>query len=159
MLNYVRVLRKNLVNLDAPSKTYAVAQSRDTMDIQQVAEHMADHQSPFSAGVISGVLTDLANHMAELLLDGHVLNLGWATINVALKSDGVCESVADEDTGEKPVFTPANITGIKLRFTPGAKLRNLRQRAQFHEVDARKTLTKSLKKKADALTDGTWKSA
>ena len=157
MINYVRVLRKNLQNLEAPKKTYAVAQSRDEMDIQALAKHMAEHQSPFSQGVIAGVLTDFASHVAELILDGHIINPGFGTFNVALKSIGVCESEVDEDTGEKPVFTQANIKAVNCRFTPGPGLRNLIADAQFHEVEARKTLSESLKKKAQAIEAGTWK--
>ena len=157
MINYVRVLRKNLQNLEAPKKTYAVAQSRDEMDIQALAKHMAEHQSPFSQGVIAGVLTDFASHVAELILDGHIINLGFGTFNVALKSIGVCESEVDEDTGEKPVFTTANITDVKCRFTPGTVLQNLRSRAKLHEVEAKKTVSESLQKKAQAIENGTWK--
>ena len=158
MINYIRVLKKNLQNLEAPKKTYAMAQSRGNMDIVALAKHMSSHGSPYSRGVIAGVLEDFVDCVRELTLDGWIIDLGTlGTFNVSLQSVGVCESEVDEDTGEKPVFTQANIKAVNCRFTPGPGLRNLIEDAQFHEVEARKTLSESLKKKAQAIEAGTWK--
>ena len=158
IINYVKTLRKNLVNLDAPSKTYAVAQSRGRMDIFQLSAHMAEHNTPFSEGTISGVLRDMVKCSQELLCDGWILDFGnLGVMKVVLESDGVCESVADEDTGEKPVFTDANIKEVTVKFTPGEGLTNLREKVTLHEVLTRKAQQKERKEKAKALADGTWK--
>ena len=158
MINFIRVLKKNLQNLEAPKKTYATAQSRGRLDIIGLAKHMSSHNSPYSRGVIAGVLEDFVMCVRELILDGWIIDLGTlGTFNISLSSIGVCESEVDEDTGEKPVFTQANIKAVNCRFTPGPGLRNLIEDAQFHEVEARHTLSESLKKKAQAIEAGTWK--
>ena len=128
------------------------------VDLDGLVAHMASHNTPYSRGVIKGVLDDFVDCVRELTLDGWIIDLGTlGTFNVSLQSIGVCESEVDEDTGEKPVFTQANIKAVNCRFTPGPGLRNLIADAQFHEVEARKTLSESLKKKAQAIEAGTWK--
>ena len=160
MINFVKVLRKNLVNLDAPSKTYAVSQSRGTMDMDALSAHMANHNTPFSRGAIKGVLEDFVDCVRELILDGWIIDMGnLGTFNVVLESNGVCESVADEDTGEKPVFTYANIKAVNCLYTPGKSFENMIEDAQFHEVQARVAQSKALQNKAKALADGTYKNA
>lgn len=158
MINYVRVLKKNLQNLEAPKKTFAQAQSRGNMDIDDLSAHMSKHNSIFSRGVIKGVLEDFVDCTRELILDGWIVDLGTlGTFNVVLQSVGVCESEVDEDTGEKPSFTHNNIKAVNCRYTPGPGFRNMISDAQFHEVDSLKTVRESLGKKAKALEDGTWK--
>ena len=41
-----------------------------TVTLEDLAEHMAQHNTPYSEGVIKGVLTDMVNCIRELVLEG-----------------------------------------------------------------------------------------
>ncbi len=135
MIFYSKMLRRNLQSFDAPMKTYAMAQSRGTMTLRELAEHMAEHNSPFSRGTINGVLEDFAKCVAHLLCDGWIIDMGaLGKMYIVVKSRGVVESEIDPKTGEKPVFSAADITSVKPKFAPGEDLQNLRQKVSLHEV-------------------------
>ena len=42
----------------------------ETIDLDGLAEHMSNHNSPYSKGVIRGLLTDMISCIKELLLEG-----------------------------------------------------------------------------------------
>lgn len=153
VINYSLTARVNLQEPQAPEKTYAVVQSRGRMNLMEIAQHMADHTSPFSAGTINGVLTDLVSCSAELLCDGWILDFGaLGTLKLTLESRGVCESVVDEETGVKPVFGPDDITAIHAKFNPGGSLQNLRKKVTLNRVPTRKAAA-AAKKVQDALLE------
>lgn len=157
IINYVKTTRKNLQNLEAPKKTYAVAQSRGRMDLAELAQHMAEHTSPFTVGTISGVLQDLVKCVEHLLADGWIIDLGTlGTLKVVLKSLGVSESEVDEDTGEKPVFSEADIVGVLPKFVPGSGLQNLRDKVQLNQVASLEVQTTLRKKIKSQLVAGTY---
>ena len=56
-------------------KWFARAVSDETFDLAKLAEHMSKHNSPYSSGVIKGVLTDMVDCIKELLLDGKNVKL------------------------------------------------------------------------------------
>ena len=41
-----------------------------TVTLEDLAEHMAQHNTPYSEGVIKGVLTDMVTCIRELVLEG-----------------------------------------------------------------------------------------
>lgn len=156
-INFTKVTHVNLQNLEQPDKTYAQAQSRQTLDMDDLAAHMAKHNTPFTKGTIKGILSDAVECIRELILDGNIVNLGdLGTFNVVLQSNGVCESLEDDVTGEKPVFTAADITAVNLRFTPGVAFKNMINEVTFNEVESTKKQTEHLKVKKQALAAGTW---
>lgn len=61
-----------------------------TIDLQGLVKHMASHNSPFSEGTISGVLTDMCSCIRELLLDSKKVKLD----NLAIFSLGLRSSYA-----------------------------------------------------------------
>ena len=155
ILNYSKLLRRNLQALDAPMKTYAIAQSRGRLDLAALAKHMSEHNSPFSEGVIKGVLTDMTTCVAELVCDGWIVDLGnLGTMKLVLKSRGVSESEIDEKTGLKPVFTAADITAINAKFVPGTDLQNLRKKVTLHEVLSLREQAEAKKAKDKAYAEG-----
>ena len=54
---------------------YARAVCDETYDTQQLAKHMSGHNTPYSPGVIHGVLKDMIACIKELLLDGKNVKL------------------------------------------------------------------------------------
>ena len=157
MIQYVRTLKRNLQALDAPMKTYAQAQSRGRMTVDDLAKHMAQHNTPLSKGTIKAVLEDFIGCTRELILDGWIVDLGnLGTFNVSLKSTGVCESVVDEETGEKPVFGVQHIKEVNCWYTPGPAFANMIGDAHFTEVLTREQQAKVLEEKAAKIMDGTY---
>lgn len=49
---------------------YAKAVIRQALTLNDLVDHMADHNSTYSAGTILGVLTDMTKCVRELILDG-----------------------------------------------------------------------------------------
>ena len=138
-------------------KTYALAQSRGRMNVDDLAKHMSQHNTPLSRGTIKAVLEDFIDCTRELILDGWIVDLGnMGTFNVTLKSTGVCESKVDEDTGEKPVFTTSSIKEVNCLYTPGPAFDNMIADAHFTEVETRENQRKQLEDKKDKIAAGTY---
>ena len=62
-------------NMNTASKAYGKWFGRSvtmgkTVTLEDLAEHMAQHNTPYSEGVIKGVLTDMVNCIRELVLEG-----------------------------------------------------------------------------------------
>ncbi len=47
----------------------------ETFDIEKLAKHMSNHNTPYSSGVIKGVLADMVSCTKELILDGKNVKL------------------------------------------------------------------------------------
>lgn len=157
MINFIKILKKNPINPAAPKKTYAQAQTREVKDMAQLAQHMAEHNCPHSEGTIIGVLTDTIKCIKEQLLNGNVVRLGdLGMFRVSLSSNGVCESIVDNLTGEKPVFTANDITAVNVRWVPGDRFENLIAGATFKQVETMKKTAKGLKEKQEQLAAGTY---
>ena len=58
------------------TKAYGSAQANAKLTYDQFVQHMADHNSPYSRGVIHGVLIDMLACLQELILDGKSVRLG-----------------------------------------------------------------------------------
>ena len=105
---YSLSLRKaNPMDEESAKKIYATLQSRETIDLALMAEHMAEHNTPFSAGTILGVLRDLVSCTVEQLRQGYAVKLdGLCTLHLSCKSKG-------EDTVQE--FNPqADIKKIRI---------------------------------------------
>ena len=79
-----------------------------TFDLNDLAEHMADHNSPYSKGVIQGVLTDMVSCIRELTADGTAVKIpNLAIFSVGFRSGGA-PTVKEFDAGK-------HIKAFKLR--------------------------------------------
>ena len=70
MIQYV--LKKN-INEKMPNaygKFFAYPVITQTYDIDQLVDHMASHNTPFSRGAIKGMITDMVACIRELVLQG-----------------------------------------------------------------------------------------
>ena len=73
----------------AYGKWYARPVKTDDVDLQGLAEHMAEHHSAFSAGVIAGVLTDMVKCIRELVLEGKAVKLpNLAIFQIGMNTTG-----------------------------------------------------------------------
>ena len=81
--------RTNPGDKNSEKKFYPIAQSVETIDLKLLADHMAEHGSPFSSGTIKGVLEDAVDHVVELLRQGYNVKLdGLATFRFVFKAGG-----------------------------------------------------------------------
>ena len=95
---------------DSPSygKYYARIISDGTYDVKALAEHMSKHNSPFSPGTITGILTDAISCVKELALDGKRITLdGLVAIGLSI-THKMGAATADEFSVSK------NVDKVKL---------------------------------------------
>ena len=89
ILKYKMVTRINPQNKSEQPKWYAKAVQDRTIDFEDLVTHMSEHNSPYSRGVIHGVLTDMLDGVKELVLDGKSVRLGdLGLFSVGLKTSG-----------------------------------------------------------------------
>jgi predicted histone-like DNA-binding protein len=90
-------------------KWYARPVVEETIDIEGLADHMANHNSPYSKGVLVGILTDAVGCIKEMLLEGKNVRID----DLAIFSVGI---VNKKGAASKEEFTVSNnIEGVKLR--------------------------------------------
>ena len=81
----------------------------ETIDLDMLAEHMSNHNSPYSKGVIKGLLTDMIACIKELLLEGKNVKID----DLAIFSLGIKNKVAANS--EEDFTVAKNIEGVKLK--------------------------------------------
>ena len=69
MVRYILKQNKNKLS-QIYSKWFAYPVIEETVDLDGLSEHMSNHNSPYSKGVIKGLLTDMIGCIKELLLEG-----------------------------------------------------------------------------------------
>lgn len=147
MINYSVTMRANPVDLEAPKKAYAQAQSVQTLNINAFAKHIADHGCVYDRGDIANILTKAVDCMRENLLNGNRISLGeLGTFGISLQSKGA-ETASD--------FTAANITAVNVSWLPGTEFSNLLKDAVFNPVPTRKATAKllSAQKAGETIVD------
>ena len=93
ILKYKKVTRINPNNKEEDPKWYAKAVQDRTMNFEQLVTHISEHNSPYSRGVIHGVLTDMLDCVKELVLDGKNVRLGdLGLFSVGISSKGALTS-------------------------------------------------------------------
>ena len=89
ILKYKMVERINPQDKEAAPMWYGKAVQDRTIDFEGLVSHMSEHNSPYSRGVIHGVLTDMLDCVKELVLDGKSVRLGdLGLFSVGLKTRG-----------------------------------------------------------------------
>ena len=94
---------------------YARPVIEETFDTEMLAKHMANHNTPYSAGLIKG---DMIACTKELILDGKNVKLD----DLAIFSVGI---VSKKGAASAAEFTLANnVKGLKLRARATGELSN-----------------------------------
>ena len=81
-MSTIGILKYRLTQIKKPGdefsepKWYARAVQDRTVEFEDFVTHMAEHNSPYSCGVIHGVLIDMLSCLQELILDGKSVRLG-----------------------------------------------------------------------------------
>ena len=90
-------------------KWFAKNVVEETIDLDALSEHMSNHNSPYSKGVIKGLLTDMIGCIKELLLEGKNVKIDdLAIFSLGIKN----KAMADK---EEDFSVAKNISGVKLK--------------------------------------------
>lgn len=127
----VKLYQNNNKNSQAYLKWYPRVVSEETIGLDELAEHMASHNTPFSKGAIKGILTDAVVCTKELLLLGKNVkfpDLAIFSIGLKLKNGGA---------PTKDDFTVAKyIEGLRLRARATGELKASNLDTTIKRVDA-----------------------
>ena len=93
----------------AYGKWFAKNVVEETYDLDGLAEHMSNHNTPYSKGVIKGLLTDMVFCIKELLLEGKNVKID----DLAIFSLGIKNKLTADS--EEEFAVSKNIEGVKLR--------------------------------------------
>ena len=109
MIRYI--LRQNSNELSKVfGKYFAYPVIEETVNLEGLSEHMSSHNSPFSKGVIKGLLTDMVNCIKELLLEGKNVKID----DLAIFSIGIKNAKGGADS-EEDFTVSKNVQSVKLR--------------------------------------------
>jgi predicted histone-like DNA-binding protein len=96
MIIYRLRQNQNASNPASYLKWYAFPVQGEALDMQALAEHMANHNTPYSAGTILGILTDMVSCIKEELLAGNTVRIdNLAIFSVGIQNKKGCEDKAD----------------------------------------------------------------
>lgn len=121
-------------------------QVHKVMDIEDLADHIQEHGSPYTADIIVGVARKLVGCIREQLLEGNRISLGrMGTFYVTFNSTGV------EDV-EK--FNPQeHITRVRVRWERSKYFMDLKPAATFNYTVTRKAESAAKKAEKEALNN------
>lgn len=132
-------------NMNTASKTYGQYYGRTVdnppLTLEELVEHMANHNTPYSPGCIKGVLTDMVKCIRHLLLDGNNVKIDNLAIFKAHIESAGAPTLLDYDLGThvKSIklwaqatgsFSRAELTKAKGKLTYGTKTRADREAAR-----------------------------
>lgn len=80
--------QNNNVESEQYKKWYVRPVIKEMLGIREMAQHMAEHNTPFSAGTIEGILTDFSKCIREQLLNGNSVKIdNLAIFKITLHSN------------------------------------------------------------------------
>lgn len=109
MIKYILKQNKN-EGSKVFGKWFAYPVIEETLNLDGLAEHMSNHNSPYSKGVIKGLLTDMISCIKELLLEGKNVKID----DLAIFSLGV-KNKKGGAASEEEFSLAKNVSGVKLR--------------------------------------------
>lgn len=121
--NYVIVKRKNPLKPLLGYKYYAVAKSTSLIGIRSICKRVSERSS-YSFGELQGAVEEFLLEMKNLLAEGHSVQLG----NMGFFRFTVSTANPTETVKE---FSAANIKSCRIRFRPGADLKELSKGMTF----------------------------
>ena len=71
----LNVYKNNDQTSEQYGQCYARVDYKEKYDIEKLARHMAEHNTPFTEGTIKGILTDMVKCIRHLTLDGNTVKI------------------------------------------------------------------------------------
>ncbi len=148
MIDYAVAMLKNPAHPEEPQKAYAFLQSRATLTIEEIADHMVSHGCNYDRGDIIAILIKLVSCSKELMLDGYRIELGdLGKLFLSCQSEGA---------PSKEKFTRANIKCINVNFSSSKQFDDLLQHVSLHKAPTRKAVAAALEAELQGLTTANW---
>ena len=123
-------------------KMYARVSYNQTMDLHDMAHHMAEHNTAFSEGLIVGVLTDFVKCVREMVLNGNTVKVGnLAIFKATVESNGL-EVLYDAQSDK---VASATMGTLKEGDKTGAAVKTIKLLAQSTGDFTREELKKDVK--------------
>ena len=123
-------------------KYYARVSYKQTMTIQDMAHHMAEHNTIFSEGSILGVLTDFIRCVREMVLNGNTVKLdNLAIFKATVEANGL-ETLYDAAADK---VASATLGTLKEGDKTGAAIKVIKLLAQSTGDFTREELKKDVK--------------
>jgi predicted histone-like DNA-binding protein len=139
---------KNPFHPEEPKKAYAYLQSRGTLTIDEIADHMVSHGCPYDRGDIVAIIIKLVTCTKELMQDGYIVQLGdLGTLRLTCRSEGAL-------TLRK--FTRNNIREINVRYRPSKQWENINSQVSLHKVLPRRVSDAAMEAILDGDTSVDW---
>ena len=82
---------------ETAGKTYARVNYKESLEISDMAHHMAEHNTAFSEGLILGVLTDFVKCVREQVLNGNTVKIKNLAIFKATVEANALDKLYDAD--------------------------------------------------------------
>ena len=124
---------------DAYGKWYPRVSYKQTLNIHDMAVHMAEHNTPFSEGTIEGILRDFVKCTREQTLMGNTVKVdNLAIFKVSCIGNG-CSKLYDPDTDKS---ISASIGTMKKTDKTGPAVESLKLLAQATGEYTREELNK-----------------
>ena len=113
-----------------------------TVNVDELARHMSEHNTPYSKGAIKGVLTDMIGCIRELMLEGKAVKLdGLAIFSAGIKTKKKGAPTSEEFSTTKhidSVYMRARATGefTRAELTKAGNVTELpKNYTDYHEED------------------------
>ena len=121
------ISQNKIVGSAAYGKYYPRVSYKQTMNIHDMAVHMAEHNTPFSEGTIEGILRDFVKCVREQTLNGNTVKVDdLAIFKVSVVGNG-CAKLYDADV-DKAIS--ASIGTMKKTDKTGPAVQSLKLLAQ-----------------------------
>jgi predicted histone-like DNA-binding protein len=114
MIKYRLYQNQNKSNTTTYKKWYAYPVVEQTLSLTELAEHMSEHNTAYSSGIIAGIMTDMVSCIKELVLNGkHVKIDNLAIFYPSIENAKGCSDQADYKVSEyvKAVHLSTRATG------------------------------------------------
>ncbi len=148
MIDYAVTMMSNPMRPEDPRKAYAFLQSRATLSIDEIADHMVNHGCNYDRGDVIAILVKLVSCAKELMLDGYRIELGdLGKLYLTCQSEGAVD---------KEKFTRANIKAINVNFTSSKQFTDLIQKVSLHKVPTLKAVAAALEAELAGQTSADW---
>ena len=86
-------------------KLYARVDYKESLDIEDMAHHMAEHNTAFSEGLITGILIDFVKCVREMVLNGNTVKIrNLAIFKATVEANGL-ETLYDADADKVATAT------------------------------------------------------
>ena len=123
-------------------KLYARVSYKQTLGVQEMAKHMAEHNTAFSEGLITGILIDFVKCVREQVLNGNTVKIPDLAIFKATVEANALETLYDAQNDKVALATIGNLAeGAKT----GAAVKTVKLLAQSTGEFNRDELKKDVK--------------